>query len=125
VTIGGLAPLIIRPFSPLLSRDNRSSPEALRANVSARSCGRPIICPRPGDPSATRTAASAESSAPASRHGTERFTLIITSTTTGIGNVIATGVFTDGGTMNLFSGRRSVEMKPDFGHASAQVSGCR
>jgi hypothetical protein len=55
-------------------------------------------------------AASAQPSAPASHHGTEHFTFMLTSTP-GVGSVIATGMFTDGGTMNLFSGGPSAEMK--------------
>jgi hypothetical protein len=55
-------------------------------------------------------AASAEQSAPASHQGAEHFTFMLTSTT-GVGSIIATGVFTDGGTMNLFGRGSSAEMK--------------
>jgi hypothetical protein len=56
-------------------------------------------------------AASAQPSTSASPHGTEHFTLILTSTKTGVGSVIATGAFTDGGTMNLFSEGPSTVLK--------------
>lgn len=56
-------------------------------------------------------AASGQPSAAASHHGTEHFTLILTSTRTDVGSVIATGLFTDGGTINLFSKGPSVEVK--------------
>jgi hypothetical protein len=46
------------------------------------------------------TAASAHPSMPSSRHGVEHFTLMVT-TTTGQASVIATGLFTDGGTINI------------------------
>ncbi len=55
-------------------------------------------------------AASAQPSAPASHRGTEHFTFMLTSRT-GVGSVIATGLFTDGGTMNLFGEGPSNEMK--------------
>jgi len=56
-------------------------------------------------------AASAQTSAPVSHRGSEHFTIILTSTRSGVTSVIATGLFTDGGTMNLFSGGPSAEMK--------------
>jgi hypothetical protein len=55
-------------------------------------------------------AASAQPSAPASHHGTEHVTFMLTSST-GVGSIIATGLFTDGGTMGLFSTGPSAEMK--------------
>ncbi len=56
-------------------------------------------------------AASAQAPAAASRHGAEHFTIILTSTRSGVTSVIATGLFTDGGTLNLFSRGPSAEMK--------------
>lgn len=55
-------------------------------------------------------AASAQPSAPASHRATEHFTFMLTSKT-GVGSIIATGLFTDGGTMNLFTQGPSAEMK--------------
>jgi hypothetical protein len=55
-------------------------------------------------------AASAQPSASASHRGTEHFTFMLTSRT-GVGSVIATGLFTDGGTMNLFGEGPSSEVK--------------
>jgi hypothetical protein len=55
-------------------------------------------------------AASVSPSASASHRGTERFTFMLSSAT-GVGSVIATGLFTDGGTMNIFSEGPSGEMK--------------
>jgi hypothetical protein len=56
-------------------------------------------------------AASAQPSAPASRHGTEHFTFMFASTSTDVGSIIATGRFTDGGTINIFPFRPSYGMK--------------
>jgi len=59
--------------------------------------------------------ASAQPSAPASHRGAEHFTLMFTSTRTGDGSIsasiIASGLFTDGGTINLPSVGHSAEMK--------------
>jgi hypothetical protein len=55
-------------------------------------------------------AASAQPSASASHRGTEHFTFMLTSRT-GAGSAIATGLFTDGGTMKLFGEGPSAEMK--------------
>jgi len=56
-------------------------------------------------------AASAQPSAPASRHGTEHFTFMFASTSTDVGSIIATGPFTDGGTINISSRGPTAEMK--------------
>lgn len=55
--------------------------------------------------------ASAQPSASASHRGAEHFTFMFASTRTSLGSVIATGLFTDGGTMNLSLLEPSVEMK--------------
>ena len=49
--------------------------------------------------------ASAQRSASASHRGTEHLTCIFTATRTGEGSLIAAGLFTDGGAINIFSGR--------------------
>jgi hypothetical protein len=58
--------------------------------------------------------ASVQPSASASHHGTERITLMLTSAK-GIASVIATGLFTDGGTVNVFSAGPSAELKLEAG----------
>jgi hypothetical protein len=61
-------------------------------------------------------AASAQTSVPVSHRGAEHFTIILTSTRSGVTSVIATGLFTDGGTMNLFSRGPSAELKLSRGN---------
>lgn len=67
-------------------------------------------------------AAAAEPSVPASPGSTEHFTFMLTSTT-GVGSIIATGQFTDGGTMNLFSAGPSSEAKLGGGTIRITPSG--
>jgi hypothetical protein len=57
-------------------------------------------------------AASAKpSAASVAHHGTEHFTLMDTLTRSGAASIIATGLFTDGGTINIGQSGRSGEMK--------------
>jgi hypothetical protein len=57
------------------------------------------------------TAASAHESASVSRHGSEHFTLMASLTKTGEASIIATGLFTDGGTIDIGKPGRSADMK--------------
>jgi hypothetical protein len=64
---------------------------------------------------ASVTAESAHMPVSASRHGSEHFTFMATFVKAGDGrigaSIIATGLFTDGGTINLHTLRRSAQMK--------------
>jgi hypothetical protein len=67
-------------------------------------------------------AATTFTQAPASAHGTEHMTYVGNSVTSGVYSVIATGVFTDGGSINLSAqtgliklGAGSITVQPKFG----------
>ena len=60
---------------------------------------------------ATITVAYARPAMPGLRHGSERITIMATVAKTSEASIIATGVFTDGGTINIGVRGRSAEMK--------------
>jgi hypothetical protein len=56
------------------------------------------------------TAAALGAPAHSSTHGAERFVFVGTSVKTGLFSVIATGLFTDGGTINIFSSKPEIRL---------------
>jgi hypothetical protein len=69
----------------------------------------------------TIAVASTHSSQPSSRHGSEHFLAVTTSPAAPQGSVIATGLFTDGGTFRLFS--RSPFIVLRLGAGTIRVTG--
>lgn len=60
--------------------------------------------------SGASVAAASGATSHSSRHGPERFALVGTSTKSGLFSVIATGLFTDGGTVNIFASRPTIKL---------------